>query len=142
MAGTWDAEKVIDYLADIFGVGQGRASEAVHLNLEAEVVAANATADNIATGIIMEVKLRMTEVEGLAKIGVVLFFEAIIIQFAVLLEHIREPVVADIVLGQVSCPSRQGIAKICENFVGIHNCKNFIGLLFRQSGWDRRPCPD
>lgn len=113
--------EIIDHLADILGVGQSRAGEAVQLHLEAEIVDA---------AFVVEVKLRMTEVEGLAKIGVVLFFEAIIIQFAVLLEHIREPVVADIVLGQVSCPSRQGITKICENFVGIHDRKDFIGLYY------------
>lgn len=122
--------EIIDHLADILGVGQSRADEVVQLHLKAEVVAANATADDIATGIIMEVKFRMTEVDVLAKIRVVLLFEAIVIQVAILLEHIREPVVADIVLGQVSCPSRQGIAKICENFVGIHDRKGFIGLYY------------
>lgn len=90
------AAEVIEHLADIFGVGQGRTGETVQFHLEAEVVG---------DAFVVEVKLRMTEVEGIAKIGVVLFFEAIVIQVAVLPEHIREPIVADVVLGQVFCPS-------------------------------------
>ena len=83
--------EIIDHLADILGVGQSRAGEAVQLHLEAEVVG---------DAFVVEVKFRMTEVEDIAKIGIVLFFEAIAIQVAVLPEHIREPVVADVVFGQ------------------------------------------
>lgn len=117
--------EIIDHLADILGVGQSRAGEAVQLHLEAEIVDA---------AFVVEVKLRMTEVEGLAKIGVVLFFEAIIIQFAVLLEHIREPVVADIVLGQVSCPSRQGITKSVKILLVFIIVKILSGYYFVSRG--------
>ena len=95
--------EVIDHLADIFCVGQSRAGEAVHLNLEAEIVGAVGAAEDAGAAFVVEVKFCLTEAEGIAKIGVVLLFEAIVIQVAILLEHIREPVVADVVFGQWSC---------------------------------------